>query len=186
MGFVAEGGPFGQDAVNKMGPRIVAALNKAERELAGGRAVEEVTRWFGTTRADKVEKQVTGLRRFYNFNPINVDFAPLKDKGKYTACVFEPFLGWGNHTNPSKANGRGFRIRLNVRWERKPEWSQKPFIHAGAGGQFKTLVHELSHLAIGANDIREEAANCILLATTHPSVAFFNADNWGFFVEEFA
>jgi hypothetical protein len=56
--------------------------------------------------------------------------------------------------------------------------------------QFETLVHELSHLLLGSQDVKFDdgstaygAENAELLATFGSEHAFTNAENWGIFVE---
>lgn len=60
-----------------------------------------------------------------------------------------------------------------------------------ADSQFCTLVHELTQLILGTEDVEKGGItmygvdNARQLASTSPYDAKDNADNWGYFVEEF-
>lgn len=186
MGFnITTLGPSSRDAVVKMAPMILAAMRKAEQELAAGRANAAVTTWFGTTPAATIKTKVAKLRSFYNLNNIKLRFATMEKRGANNAAALRPSGGWGDYTDLTKANGTSFEIYLNSGWEQKDMWSAQPLATAGSGGQFKTLVHELSHLALNTNDHKYKADKCIALAIADVAKALDNADNWGFFVEEF-
>jgi len=168
-----------------MTPLILAAMRKAEEEVGGGRAASEVARWFGTTPPATIQEKVRKLRSFYNLNNITLRFATMQDRGTDNAAALAPGNGWDDYTNLTKAHGVSFEMYLNSGWEQKAKWSTKPLATAGSGGQFKTLVHELSHLGLNTNDHKYQAASCIALALADATKALDNADNWGFFVEEF-
>lgn len=186
MGFYISGlGPQSQTIVTKLSPKILDACSKAQSELAAGRGLTELGRWFGTTPAATVKTKVGKLRSFFNLNSINLHFADLGDRGTDTAAAYAPSGGWDDYTNVTKANRNSFEMYLNSAWEQKPTWSTKPLITAGSGGQFKTLVHELSHLGLNTNDHVYTAQQAVLLAQNNADNALDNADNWGFFVEEF-
>jgi hypothetical protein len=110
----------------------------------------------------------------------------MVDRGTDTAAALPPGGVWQDYTDLTEARRVSFEMYLNSAWENKPKWSTAPLVTAGAGGQFKTLVHELSHLGLNTDDHIYRAANCVNLATTNAATAFDNADNWGFFIEEFA
>jgi hypothetical protein len=187
MGFnITTLGPSSRKIVVELAPLIITAMRKSETELAAGRAATEVTRWFGTTSANTIKGKVSKLRSFYNCNNITLRFATLQKRGSNNAAALAPGNGWDDYTNLTKANGVTFEMYLNSGWEEKDRWSTKPLATAGSGGQFKTLVHELSHLGLNTNDHKYQAGPCITLASSDPVKALDNADNWGFFIEEFA
>jgi len=187
MGFnITALGVQSSKVVIELSPKILDACSKAQTELAAGRGLTEVGRWFGTTPPATIKTKVGKLRSFFNLNAITLHFATLTKRGTNVAAAFRPSGGWDDYTNVTKAQRTTFEMYLNSAWEEKPVWSTGPLQTAGAGGKFKTLVHELSHLALNTNDHKYGAANCVLLAASDAAKALDNADNWGFFVEEFA
>lgn len=187
MGFnITTLGPASRETVLTLSPLIIEAMRKAETELAAGRGGTEVSRWFGTTPPATIRQKVGKLRTFFNCNSITVRFATLAKRGSNNAAALAPGNGWDDYTNLTKANGVSFEMYLNSGWEQKADWSTQPLATAGSGGKFKTLVHELSHLGLNTNDHKYQASRCIALATADAAKALDNADNWGFFIEEFA
>ena len=99
--------------------------------------------------------------------------------------------------------GHDRSLELGTQWFPLPEYSFGGPIAWRGGDKFGCLVHELSHNALDTRDIRinrkpkedggsdrpEEMVyggiKCRNLARGRPALAFENADNWGFFIEEF-
>jgi hypothetical protein len=187
MGFYTKAlGPESQKIVTQLSPKILDACSKAQDELAAGRGLTEAARWFGTTPAATVKTKVGKLRSFFNLNAITLRFAGGPDeRGEDTAAALRPSQGWSDYTNVTKAHNTSFEMYLNSDWEQMPLWSTQPLQTAGDGGKFATLVHELSHLCLNTEDHKYTAQKAVLLATNSPNLAIENADNWGFFVEEF-
>jgi hypothetical protein len=186
MGFnITTLGPESRKIVLELSPLIIAAMRKAHTELSAGRGATECARWFGATPTNTVKEKVGKLRSFFNCNSITIRFATLQKRGTNNAAALAPGNGWKDYTNLTKANGVSFEMYLNSGWEAKPKRSTLPLATAGSGGQFKTLVHELSHLGLNTEDHKYQAASCVALAASDAAKALDNADNWGFFVEEF-
>ncbi len=194
MGLVCRGlGPADAATVAELGPEIVRVLRRAAAEIEQGRGRAESTTWFGDTAAPWMRRLQAALNKMasvVNTKDINIGFATLERRkaGSY-AAAFRPTGGWNVYTDLTTAEGRNFTIRLNLRWNSTPLYRTPP----GTPGdsKFQTLVHELTHLILGTEDVRRGGATCYgvaacqALAQASPANAKDNADNWGYFVEEF-
>jgi hypothetical protein len=89
-------------------------------------------------------------------------------------------------------------VALGANFVNLPDYGEQPLYQFGLGSRFsaqdkfETLVHELSHLILQTDD--EKLANgktaygaqrALKLVQEDPARAQNNAENWGFFVEEF-
>lgn len=89
--------------------------------------------------------------------------------------------------------GHDRSIELGKQWFPLPAYSFGGPTAWRGGDKFGCLVHELSHNALDTLDITVVKTGekvyggpkCRTLARGNPRLAFQNADNWGFFIEEF-
>lgn len=192
MGFVTTGlGPTDSAIVSRMGPEIVRVLRKASAEIQQGRGRAESTRWFGDT-ADpwmtRLQNALNKMASVVNVTDISVGFESLNDRSGAFAAAYTPTGGWNNYADIASAQGRNFKIRLDTAWNSTPQY--RP-LGTPADSQFCTLVHELTHLVLGTEDVEKGGVtmygvdNAKHLASTSAYDAKDNADNWGYFVEEF-
>jgi hypothetical protein len=184
MGLIAEGlGPSDQAVVSKFGTEIVRILRKASEAVSKGEASERSRIWFDDDSADWVKDLATKLDRFasiINTKPIHIHGSHIKKRKKGTyAAAQRPASGWKPYTQMTSAQGQDFNIRLDVRWNTTPMYRMG---QGSRDSQFCTMVHELSHLILDTEDYAYGEEKCQNLA---PADAKRNADNWGYFVEEF-
>jgi hypothetical protein len=84
------------------------------------------------------------------------------------AAAQQPRDGWGNYTTIARARGQRMNVRLSIKWNRSPLYRTP----ANRDSKFQVLVHEISHLLLNTDDGQ----------SGNPKR---EADNWGYFVEEF-
>jgi hypothetical protein len=182
MGLIAEAlGPMDQRAVLRLGPEIVTTLRKAAAAIRRGEGRTESTTWFGDSSVNWMNRLATNLSRIasvINCEAIRVHGSTIRQKrgdistttGRPNtwAAAQRPRGGWGTYTSVAGARGQGMNVRLSIKWNRSPLYRTP----ANRDSKFQVLVHELSHLLLNTDDGQSGDARR-------------EADNWGYFVEEF-
>ena len=85
---------------------------------------------------------------------------------------------------------QGFKMHINMGFRKLQKYSPDPKNENGQD-QFETLVHELSHLIMATDDVEYNGEKAYggdsarELARNDSAKAQKNAENMGFFVEEF-
>ncbi len=178
-------GPADQGYVVQLAPVIVTTLRKASAKLQRGQGTTESDRWFGDSAATWMSKLGTTLNRIAtvtNVEDIEVSFRSLNHRKGSFAAANKPAGGWGTYTSVKDARGQNFRIQLDTAWNKAPLFRPTG---VPADSMFQTLVHELTHMLVGTDDHEYGVNSCLALAKSSPYKAKDNADNWGYFVEEF-
>ncbi len=187
MGLVAIGmGPADQDVLRKLEPEIIKTLRNASSTIRQGNA--ESLLWFGDNTQNwisRVSRDLNKMASILNTKPIEVVGTNWKQRStNTTAAAKRPTGGWNQYTNMTYAQGRNFRIRLDIAWNSRPLF--RPGNVPGVS-KFHTIVHELTHLILNTDDVAPAYGvnNCQNKANTNPNNAKRNADNWAFFVDDF-
>jgi len=193
MGLVPSAlGPADQAVVRKLEPEIIATLRQASDRVRGGRADQEMLRWFGDAGLpwrNEVATKLSKMASVVNTTPITVTFTARTKRDTGTvAAARRPKESWGDYTDMTKAQGPGFsgqdfHVRLDLAWNRQPTHCPG---HQPGDSKFMSLVHELTHLILDTDDVTPAygVRNCRNKADTNPAAAKRNADNWAFFVQE--
>lgn len=194
MGLVTDALGAEMSVVSKMEEEIRKALAKASTELRAGRGTTECTRWFGGVNPDdrkKLGKALGQFRGIVNLVKIKCNYALMADRQRdENAAAYAPDGGWAIYTDLRTAKDQGFKMRINSNFRNLKKYSPDPANEDGQD-QFETLVHELSHLIMNTDDVEYNGQKVYggdsarLLATNDPDKAKKNAENMGFFVEEF-
>jgi hypothetical protein len=100
--------------------------------------------------------------------------------------------GWDDYRNLGKAHGPTFQMHFNLNFPNLKTYANPTPATCAGQSQFETLVHELSHLVLNTNDETLSSgvtayggSNARTLAAQSPDKAKNNAENWGFFIEDF-
>jgi hypothetical protein len=193
MGLLTVGGlgPTDQKEVNILGPEITRVLRKAAAEIQKGHGRGQSQTWFGDQAQAwmiDLQNKLNKMASVINCEQIQVHGEAWKERSKTTfAASYEPKDGWGNYNSISRARDQEFEIALDIKWNNSIMYCTP----ANRDSKFQSLVHELTHLILGTDDIvfngkktygTEKSKN---LSASRPEDAKKNADNWGYFVEEF-
>ena len=132
--------------------------------------------------------------------PISLNWMPDADYigASHRQLLASPGIMVGNEAQKVRAMtslGPGsisYSISLSRQWLDLPTFSGGMASTWSAGDKFEVLVHELTHSVLGTIDVESKSGKtayggkrCRLLAQKNPGKALVNADNWGFFIEEF-
>ncbi|MBC2711953.1 MAG: hypothetical protein HGJ94_13480 [Desulfosarcina sp.] len=187
MGLVAIGmGPADQNALRQLEPEIIKTLRNASSRIRQGNA--ESLLWFGDNTQgwiSRLNRDLNKMASILNTKPIEVVGTNWRQRSpNTTAAAKRPTGGWNQYTNMTNAQGRNFRIRLDIAWNSRPLY--RPGNVPGVS-KFHTIVHELTHLILNTDDVAPAygVINCQNHANTNPHNAKRNADNWAFFVDDF-
>ena len=188
MGFVAVGlGPGDQQNIRTLEPEIIRTLREASNKVRRGQGGAESQKWFGDQSQawmSSLGRDLDKLASILNTKRIEVHGVNWKERSKNTtAAAWQPAQGWDRYTDMTKAQGQGFKIELDTAWNPRPLF--RPGNTPGVS-KFHTMVHELTHLVLGTDDVAPAygVVNCLNKAST-PARAKKNADNWAFFVDDF-
>lgn len=186
MSFMLKGlGPADQGFILQLTPVILAALRNASAAIQRGERKADSTRWFGDASPPWMTQLASDLNQMasiFNVEQIALSFRAVAHRSGAFAVANPPSGGWGKYTVLSQARGQNFSMELDTAWNKAPLYRTG---NTPADSMFQTIVHELTHLIIGSDDISYGADGCLELARTNPAQAKKNADNWGYFVEEF-
>jgi hypothetical protein len=186
MSFVMSGlGPGDQGSITTLSPIIITTLRNISSNILRGGGKNESAKWFGDSAGPWMQRLGQNLNKMatvVNTKDINISFRDLDHRKGSFAAASAPASGWGTYTSVADAQGQNFVIRLDTAWNKAPLYSPP-----GAPGDsmFQTLVHEITHLLLDTNDHAYGVASSLQLAKSSPYKAKDNADNWGYFVEEF-
>jgi hypothetical protein len=178
-------GPADQTAVRLLSPIIITTLRKAAAEIKRGGGVAESEKWFGDSAGPWLRRLGDNLNRMasvVNVEDIKISFRSVNHRKGSFAAASRPAGGWGTYTAVSDARGQNFLIQLDTKW------NDAPLFRTGnqpADSMFQTLVHEVTHLLLDTDDNEYGVNSCLTLARESSYKAKGNADNWGYFVEEF-
>jgi hypothetical protein len=200
--------PYLQGIVGTLAPTMMQAMNNAATRLGSSQSDAAALRWFGASDKASKSRLAADLRRMravINVNTISVGSEDLATRDvDVNASAYRAggkvklgdavIIGGGNAA-AYQHDARS--VFLDAAFKKLPRFL--PIVGAGTArkidasgwkqSQLNTLIHELSHLLLGTEDVvgasgesygtqRAEA-----LAKANPSGAQNNAENWGIFVE---
>lgn len=189
-----------KEAVKSFQSEILSTLQLCRDSVAGGRANTQLTRWFGDNSANfsRSVKEKTAKMRSHL---LNTHIKCVSGKGlavdnNAQANHFSVgFTGVNSLLANDYANSKTdefSKVTIGPNFKNLDKYASTALTVFGDQDQFETLVHELSHVVLGTNDEVNDsgvtaygATNARNLATADASKAKTNAENWGFFVEEF-
>lgn len=170
---------------------LIKTLQKSMESITEGDYYSRL--WFG----DCSKLWITQLKRklgrmisILNSQLIEILYSLKNDPNLYAESI-TPWNGWQDYTEiPFSSDfvinvqAQDFRIDLASRW------SDAPLFSNGTGidypdSKFEVLVHEVSHLLVGTDDIHFGKKDCHILAILDHLNAKENADNWAYFLEEY-
>ncbi len=207
MTFIVTMLPFAIKAqIQAYETEILAALNTARNQTAGGHAAVQLDRWFGNhTHATQlaVRDGLSKIRSYTKNQNITCQIGVARPANEN--ALAQHFKGIGGiksgHTHNSLAvidagaaqmGGSLGILNISPNFANLPPYIVDGFAVCMGQSQFETVVHELSHIVIGTRDEVDAlnvtaygGANARALAAQSPALALTNAENWGFFVEEF-
>ncbi|MBM7066814.1 M35 family metallo-endopeptidase [Actibacterium sp. 188UL27-1] len=175
---------------------LIAALRKASNEMklaANGQTTQSTgfsQTWFGDVSPNwlrALAKDLSKSASLINVMPIKIHAAPLSERVDAYACSLikrKEDQEYARKNNPlTIAKGKHFEIELHKKWFKAPVFRTPN----NPDSRFQTLMHEISHIFLCTKDqpSSEGVDTCKLLAQFLSPVAKTNADNWGYFVEEF-
>ncbi len=198
----------------EMEAQMLTALANARDAVDKGTANTQLLTWFGIADpgASKamLKRRLSFMRSHINNTPIsfsltgdsdpnnNADAIPFNLKGGAGQDTYAKYQALQNQ-NASISIKKGTDnlkdeavVRLGKNFKNLPDYGTNPLSTFDGQDKFETLVHELSHVILGTED--EKLSNGATaygavaareLATTNAGKAINNAENWGFFVEEF-
>lgn len=165
-------------------------------------ALAAMTTWFGSREAAALETArlgVQNMRMVLRNASITVDW---NERGDFQGVThvepgFTPGIMGGAEAqrvaNMQGISGSNYAITVTGHWLRMPNYAMGMPSAWQDSDKFQCLVHELSHAVLGTIDVVHGTrgitcyggGNCRQLARGNSKKALTNADNWGFFVEEF-
>lgn len=186
MGFRMTGlGPADQGYVTQLSPMIITTLRNVSGALARGGGKNESDKWFGDSQTGWMQRLALNMNKMasvVNTQTIDISFRKLNHRKGAFAAASAPSSGWGTYTSVADAQGQKFVIQLDTAWNTSPLVSPAK---TPGDSMFQTLVHEITHLLIDTNDHAYGVPAAMALAKSSSYKAKDNADNWGYFVEEF-
>jgi len=175
-----------------LGDRIVQTLEFASQALSQDSKHSLV--WFGDVSPAWIAYLKSTLMRMAALIKINtIDVGYIIEYAHYSsrfATAYVPSSGWQNYTADQRnffgnyarrPVDQGFHIGLGRFWHGAPVYRT----YYRNESKFMIIAHELSHLLVDTVDIANGYKNSKLLASMHPLHAKSNANNWGYFLEEF-
>jgi len=151
--------------------------------------------WFGDSTPEWIEYLQIRLERMITLmkiNPIEIQYIVSDyDHRTHYALAHQPRSGWQDHTEDKhwlysdflqRSYAQKFSISLGQRWHELPIYRPTPDDY---DTKFHVLVHELSHLFMYLKDYAIEYKHSLDLVYMDTNKAQRNADNWGYFLEEF-
>jgi hypothetical protein len=193
-----------QEKVKGFSDEISKALGAARDKVAGGKADGIMDRWFGGhDQASRIEirDKLSKLRSYVMHQPIRcrIRLDRPADENALAEHVTGGLVGGGGLSSFDRLQaGAGFFggaagvLNLSPNFPNLQTYATAPVSTYAGQDQFETVVHELSHIVLGTADetlndgsTAYHASNARLLATEDAVKAKNNAENWGFFVEEF-
>lgn len=192
MGFIAVNlSSYDEYTLTSLEFEIVRSLNFASVCLNQNIYYSQV--WFGDVSREWISNLSSRLSRMaflIEFKSIKVHYIePAIDYASHYAIAYRPRSGWRDNLRDEyaqydfivRSEGQEFDIGLGDKWQKSPNYRN----YREYNSKFMILVHELSHLFMHTLDITYHYGHCRLLASRDPLQAKFNANNWGYFVEEF-
>jgi hypothetical protein len=199
------------DLAKKLEAEIIAALANARDAVFSGGATAPMQIWFGITDPTAAKPLLTRalafMRSHINNTPIsfslsgdtnpknNADAIPINLKGGSTYAKYWDLMSQNRKVKVKPGLDTSIAesvIRLGMNFKNLQIYGDSPLSNFDGQDKFETLVHELSHVILGTDDEMISgsrpaygAVDARLLAVNAPNKAFNNAENWGFFVEEF-
>ncbi len=187
MGFMMTGlGVHDRGTISQLQPEIIQTLRKASDRVRRGTADGECLKWFGDDSANwksALQQDLNRMASIINTTPISISFRKLSQRNSdENATAWPPRGDFHRYASLNEAQNRNFSITLNQGWNTLPLY--RPFKRP-VQSKFQTLVHESSHLLLDTYDFAYQPLAAEMLASSQPDRAKRNAENWGFFVEEF-
>jgi len=149
----------------------------------------QFARWFGTGPRATVQRVLQRMN--YSMINGNIEISYVADGicqgGFVNAMAFRPAHGW-RAANITEAKAYNFNMSICPRFLKI-----MPAEGSSNQSQVGTLVHEISHLLGGTQDIVDPNSGDVVygataakaLAAQFPALAVNNAENYGFYVAEF-
>lgn len=189
--------------INVMQYEVLDALEQCLANLPRGgvpdptqRGRDSLMRWFGrndVTFAKKVAVKVSAMRMVLKNGCISLRWRPDQTFFGASNRVKDHPDGMmsGNQKqrvnamNSLKPQSASYSIELTGKWKELPNYSTGAADTWTLQDKFQVLVHELSHSVLDTGDHGYGPVKCRALAIKKPNTAYRNAENWGYFIEEF-
>ena len=191
MGFTTTGlESKDHDVIVSLGNAIPRAMRSAAVHIRDNTDLSK--RWFGDNDICWIFELQRKLNRFATIIEIHtINIIWITNAGhyeNYVAMSLPPPYGWRDNTRDDnywdlnqQPETTTFKIALGSGWHERPMFRNP----ANSCSQFQTIVHELSHLLVGTDDITSGYNRCQKYANNNSNFAKKNADSWGFFIESF-
>jgi hypothetical protein len=179
---------------------ILATLQKCRDKVAAGTATDALNRWFGdssTVFSRNVKEKVAKMRsHLLNTNILCQMGVNLAADNNAQANHFTVgFVGVNSleAVNLATTNANTFsKVMIGPNFVNLVAYAPAPVSTFDEQDQFETLVHELSHVVLGTRDEKLSSGATAYtgryardLVTENQGKSVTNAENWGFFIEEF-
>ncbi len=179
---------------------MLNALQKCRDKVAGNKASDAMTRWFGANSpalANQVKGKVARMRSVLNNRSVKClngeKTRPATENAlatHYPTGLFDDTIGESDRVARMLDTDDSIHISPNFR--NLPKTASGVASSWAGQDQLETLLHELSHIVLGTKDEKLDdntttaygGENARLLAVQSAARAQTNAENWGFFIEE--
>ncbi len=187
-----------QDVIVSLANAIPRAMRSAANYIRADQYLS--MQWFGDNDICwifELKRKLIRMATIIETYPFNVSWETNESNyEKYDALAYKPESGWRDNTisynyadlfqpgmtiSGISTETTPFKITLGGGWHERPLFKNISQMDS----QFQTMVHELSHLLMNTIDFVEGYNTCLTYAVNNCQFAKGNADNWGYFVEEF-
>lgn len=148
--------------------------------------------WFGNCDRQwrkELSMKLNRLATLINVLTIQIQYIDINERNEQCyAYAQTPSGGWEDHTKDNQkvsfithAQMQSNIIHLDVKWNNAPLFGddERPT------SKFQIIAHEISHLFLKTEDYCNGSTFCIRLAKHKPAHAKKNADNWGYYIQEY-
>ncbi len=179
---------------------LLAVLQKCRDGVAAGRAGTALDRWFGDHAdafAKEVKVKVAKLRSHLNSTNIKCELGKglSADNNAQANHFTAGFIGVSSLlavTNAKTQADQFAKVMVGPNFKSLAKYATTSLGTFATQDQFETLAHELSHVVFGTKDVANADGGTAYggdrarrLVTEDVAKAKNNAENWGFFIEEF-
>ncbi len=178
---------------------LLATLNKCRDEVDAGRAATQLNRWFGDSDlafSRSVKAKIAKMKMQLNCTNIPCQRGLNLDALNNAEATHLPdgMTGGGgvstlDAVHIMQAHGR---IDIGPNFKNLPQLATSGLDTFADQDQFQTIAHELSHAVLGTKDENNSDGRTAYggdrarqLVQEDKAKAKTNAENWGFFIEEF-
>jgi Lysine-specific metallo-endopeptidase len=165
------------------------AISKAYSAHVKGTDASAFATWFGTGARAQVQGVLHKMNYGMTNGVININYNTAACTPGTNAVAYAPAYGWAR-ANVAQARAAGSAFNLDVC---PCLIRQMSSLGSGNQSQVGTLIHEISHLLGNTDDEVNPATGLVAygasaakaLATTYPTQAVNNAENYGFYVSAY-